>query len=196
LRAWEERYGVVVPTRSAGAQRLYSRDQIDQLRFVQRLVGSGLQPAEAHRLLAQQLRDGATVVPPGPDETRRAVVLVAERDVYAAEFVEYLLRTEGYDVLVALDVDDALEAYDRRTPDIVMVDLIIDGGVGVELCGRLHEAGASVIATSSLDLASVAIAAGADAFLRKPLDPLQVMSTIKDLGRTSALTRPSEVHLP
>ena len=34
LRSWEDRYGVVVPERSAGSQRLYSRDDLDQLRFV------------------------------------------------------------------------------------------------------------------------------------------------------------------
>src|SRR6185295_7776694 len=34
LRSWEDRYGVVVPERSAGSQRLYSRDHLDQLRFV------------------------------------------------------------------------------------------------------------------------------------------------------------------
>src|SRR5580658_2425668 len=32
LRAWDERYGVVVPTRSSGGHRVYSRDQLDQLR--------------------------------------------------------------------------------------------------------------------------------------------------------------------
>ena len=34
LRAWEERYGVVIPTRSEGGQRIYSRDELEQLRFV------------------------------------------------------------------------------------------------------------------------------------------------------------------
>ena len=32
LRAWEERYGVVSPTRSEGAQRIYSRDELERLR--------------------------------------------------------------------------------------------------------------------------------------------------------------------
>jgi hypothetical protein len=42
LRTWEERYAVVVPVRSRGDQGLYSRDQVDQLCFVQNLMGSGL----------------------------------------------------------------------------------------------------------------------------------------------------------
>ncbi len=56
LRAWEERYGVVIPTRSTGAQRVYSRDELERLRFVVDLVEAGTTPADAHRLLAERLR--------------------------------------------------------------------------------------------------------------------------------------------
>ena len=55
LRSWEERYGVVVPERSAGSQRLYSRDHLDQLRFVCRQMEQGLSAADAHRALAARL---------------------------------------------------------------------------------------------------------------------------------------------
>ena len=54
LRAWEERYQQIVPARSDGGQRLYSRDQVDQLSFIRNQIEQGLQPADAHRLLAQQ----------------------------------------------------------------------------------------------------------------------------------------------
>ena len=54
LRAWEERYQQIVPARSSGGQRLYSRDQVDELRFVREQMDQGLQPADAHRLLAEQ----------------------------------------------------------------------------------------------------------------------------------------------
>ena len=56
MRAWEERYGVVVPTRSDGGQRIYSRDELEQLRFVVDLIEAGTTPADAHRLLAERLR--------------------------------------------------------------------------------------------------------------------------------------------
>ena len=54
LRTWEERYGVVVPERSAGSQRLYSRDQLGQLGFVCRQMQQGLSAADAHRALAER----------------------------------------------------------------------------------------------------------------------------------------------
>jgi DNA-binding transcriptional MerR regulator len=53
LRAWEDRYQQIVPARSGGGQRLYSRDQVDQLSFIRNQIALGLRPADAHRLLAQ-----------------------------------------------------------------------------------------------------------------------------------------------
>src|SRR4029077_13598410 len=66
LRAWEDRYGQIVPVRSPGGQRLYSRDHVEQLRFVREHIESGLQPADAHRLLAERRHQS---VPPGDRPT-------------------------------------------------------------------------------------------------------------------------------
>ena len=51
IRNWEERYGLVKPERSNGGHRLYTRGQVEHLRFVKEGLDRGLQPAEAHRLL-------------------------------------------------------------------------------------------------------------------------------------------------
>jgi DNA-binding transcriptional MerR regulator len=196
LRAWEDRYGVVAPARSSGDQRVYSRDQVDQLRFVQRLMNGGLQAADAHRLLAQRLAEGMTLVPDSPDSSSVSILL-AERDIYTAQMIEYLLRTEGYDVTIALDPQDAREIFARTTPTLVIVELVISGGVGVRLCHELASAGARILAVSSLALGDAALQAGAEAFLLKPLEPLQTLSTIRDLLGTSALGRvPDPVRRP
>jgi DNA-binding response OmpR family regulator len=147
---------------------------------------SGLQAAEAHRVLAQRLVEGMTLVPE-PSGTSAVSILLAERDVYTARMIEYLLRTEGYEVTIALDAGDALEVFARAAPTLVVVELVISGGVGVELCRELARAGARIIAISSLALGDAAMQAGAEAFLMKPLDPLQALSTVKDLLGTSAL---------
>lgn len=55
LRGWEKRYGSVEPGRSKGAQRLYSRNEIDKLRFVKASLEAGASPGDAHRLLATRL---------------------------------------------------------------------------------------------------------------------------------------------
>ena len=51
IRTWEKRYGIVVPTRTSGGQRLYTQRQLEQLRFVVERVGAGMRPGDAHRLL-------------------------------------------------------------------------------------------------------------------------------------------------
>ena len=192
LRAWEERYGVVVPTRSRGAQRIYSRDELEQLRFVVDRVNAGSTPADAHRLLAERLRDTASLSRPDPQGVT-IVVLLAERDRYAAELFEYFLRTEGYDVCSAFDPTIAEELFAERRPDLSIVELMMTGG-GLALCTRLASDGSHpVLAVSALDLADEALAAGASAFLAKPVVPLQFVSTVRDLLGRSALTRRSAV---
>ncbi len=188
VRNWEERYGLVKPERSAGGHRLYTRAQVEQLRFVKERLDRGLQPAEAHRLLGEELGRGGDFR--GPEEGEpgpRLLILLAERDPYAAEFAEFFLRTEGYEVVVALDADDAARKLERRLPQLAVVELLISGGAGGELCRRLKGAGvAACLAISTLEARDQALAAGADAFLQKPLEPLQLVSTVKDLLGESA----------
>ena len=66
LRTWEERYGIVVPTRSRGGQRVYSRDELEQLRFVVDSIEAGSTPADAHRLLAERLGEAGSLSGPEP----------------------------------------------------------------------------------------------------------------------------------
>ena len=58
----------------------------------------------------------------------------------------------------------------------------------MDLCRRLkHDDAGAVLAVSALEARDEALAAGADAFLQKPLDPLELVSTAKDLLGASAL---------
>jgi DNA-binding transcriptional MerR regulator len=188
IRNWEERYGLVKPQRSDGGHRLYTRAQVEQLRFVMEGLARGLQPAEAHRLLGEQLeRDGGYRSAGEREQAPRLLILLAERDPYAAEFAEFFLQTEGYEVVLALDTDDAARKFEQLLPQLAVIELLISGGTGAHLCQRLKEAGVpACLVISTLDASDQALAAGADAFLRKPLDPLQFVSTVKDLLGKSA----------
>jgi DNA-binding transcriptional MerR regulator len=188
VRNWEERYSLVIPERSGGGHRLYTRAQVEQLRFVKERLDRGLQPAEAHRLLSERLELGGDFgsMDEG-QQTPRLLILLAERDPYAAEFAEFFLRTEGYEVVLSLDADDAAGKFEQLLPQLAVIELLISGGMGAALCRRLKEAGVpSCLAISTLETRDQALAAGADAFLQKPLDPLQFVSTVKDLLGKSA----------
>ena len=188
IRNWEERYGAVVPERSPGGHRLYSRDQMEQLRFIAAEVSRDLSAADAHRLLAERNEAGQPLANDGRTGATRLLVLLAERDPVAADLAQFFLRTEGYEVHLALAVGEAEEQWLESRPQLAIVELMISGGRGAELCRRLkqHEGGA-VLAISVLQARDEALAAGADAFLQKPLDPLEFVSTVKDLLGASAL---------
>ena len=189
IRNWEERYGAIVPERSQGGHRLYSRDQIEQLRFIAAGVARGLSAADAHRRLAEQSEDGQPLVNDDRTGATRLLVLLAERDPVAADLAQFFLRTEGYEVHLALAVGDAEERWLESRPQLAIVELMISGGQGAELCRRLkqQDEGGAVLAISVLQARDEALAAGADAFLQKPLDPLEFVSTVKDLLGASAL---------
>ncbi len=201
LRAWEDRYQQIVPARSSGGQRLYSRDQVDQLSFIRNQIELGLQPADAHRLLADQHQKDAASIPVDQRRMTQAsdyattTVLLAERDPYAAEFAEYFLRTEGYAVRIVLDPAAAYEILRDQPPSVLVVDLLISGGAGLALCRTARDNGSvPVLAVSAVDSRDQALAAGAEAFLVKPLDPLQFVSTIRDLVGTSRLSATKELR--
>jgi DNA-binding transcriptional MerR regulator len=191
LRAWEERYSVIKPLRSEGAQRLYSRAQVEQLRFIKSQLDSGASAADAHRLLSQGMASNR--IPAGTPDPNREVhpaVLIAERDSYAADLAEYFLRTEGYEVAIALDATQARLYFEEHSPQVVVIDLLISGGAGFRLCGEFASKGtAQVLAVSAIDSAEEAMRSGAAAFLHKPLEPLTLVSTVRDLLGTSALAR-------
>jgi DNA-binding response OmpR family regulator len=86
-------------------------------------------------------------------------------------------------------VAEPLELGDLRRIALRVADHV-SGGAGAELCARLKsQADCKVVAISTLDFEATALQSGADAFLRKPLDPLELVSTIRDLLGESALLR-------
>ena len=191
LRAWEERYRVVVPARSRGSQRLFSRDQVEQLRFVIRSMDDGSSAADAHRLLEEQLGQ-----PPDAGVTVGdflMLILLAERNRFAAELCEYFLRTEGYQVWLASSAADAERSFLEHRPVLAVVEVAMPGGL--ELCRQLAQDETPVLAVSPLAVHDDALAAGASAFLQKPFEQLQFVSTVRDLLGSSALTRRDRASL-
>jgi DNA-binding transcriptional MerR regulator len=192
IRTWEDRYGLVIPERNASGHRLYSREQVEQLRFVRTSMNDGATAADAHRLLAERIDTGTVGSQDGSGES--LLVLLAENDPYAAEFQEYFLKTEGFNVEVTLSEAAARQSFNQSSPSLVVVELLISGGSGLDLCRTFKGRDlAPIIAVSALEARDLAIEAGADAFLAKPLDPLQLVSTVRDLLGTSAILSQTRV---
>jgi len=172
-------------------QSLFTRDDIERLRFLKFQMDAGLAAEDAARLLHDS--PTGSRLPAGAEDQPRVVILLAERDRYAAELTEFFLRTEGYEVVIALDIDSARREFQHSRPDLVVIDMLISGGAGLALCRELSTEGASkILALSSIDLQSQALEAGAEAFLGKPIEPLRLVSMVRDLLGTSALARPTK----
>jgi DNA-binding transcriptional MerR regulator len=142
IRTWETRYGFVVPQRSGGGQRLYSRDQVDQLRFVKDEVDGGRRPGEAHRLLAERVDRGDSF---GGTRLR---VLLAESNG-AATVLKELLGTDSFEVLIASDPASAGQVFDELSPSVVVVDA--EDGDFEELAERIRSAGVKVLPIALLE---------------------------------------------
>lgn len=186
IHEWEERFGLPTPGRSPGGQLLYSRDDVEHLRWVSHELAAGRQPV---RVAAPEDREAAPRSF-GDHPDKQILVLLAERDPRAADLQEYFLRTEGYQVEVSGSAQEAEAGAAAMQPQVAVVELTLSGHTGLDLCRRLREvSNAAVVAVSSLDSRDEALAAGAEAFLLKPLDPLVLISTIKDLLGASAFLR-------
>src|SRR4029078_810860 len=97
------------------------------------------------------------------------VILLAERDPYAAELLEYFLRIEGYEGCATFDPPIAEQLFSKRRPELSIVDLMISGG-GLDLCRRLARDGtAPVLAIGAVDLCHAALDLGASSILHTPL---------------------------
>lgn len=160
IRTWEARYGLIVPERSSGGQRLFSADQVDQLRYVKELLDSGVRPAEAHRLLRESGGGGRS-------RGRVRVMLVAGR-AQVADVVRQLLGSEGFEVVVASDPADAT----RHAPAaaLAVVDIARTDGLGAEVARTLRQRGLRVLALGSEDDAHASQTVEADAFLPLPVE--------------------------
>jgi DNA-binding transcriptional MerR regulator len=186
IRTWEERYALIIPDRNPSGHRLFSRDQVEQLRFVRIRMADGLSAADAHRLLAERLESGLPVASAAGIQPR-LLILLAEHDPHAAELQEYFLKTEGFDVEVTLGEQAARKSFTDSSPSLVVIELLISGGSGFSLCRAFKEDhDVPIIAVSVLECRDQALEAGADAFLLKPLEPLQFVSTVRDLLGSSA----------
>jgi DNA-binding transcriptional MerR regulator len=143
IRTWETRYGYIVPQRSEGGQRLYSRDQVDQLTFVKDEVARGRRPGEAHRLLAERVDLGDSF-----GGTRLSVLLAESRFGTGAALRE-LFGTEGFEVLIASDPAAARQVFEEFAPSVVLVD--VDDQEFEQLTEQIRAAGVKVLPIGLLE---------------------------------------------
>ena len=117
-------------------------------------------------------------------------VLIIEDDKDIVELVRYNLEREGFRVLDAADGEQGLAAVIRQKPDLVLLDLMLPGVDGLEVCRRIraHDELRStpvVILTAKGEESDVVIGLelGADDYLAKPFSPRELVARLKAVLR-------------
>ena len=124
-----------------------------------------------------------------------ARVLVVDDIVANVRLLEAKLTAEYFEVVTAMNGLDALEAVQRTKPDIILLDVMMPGIDGIEVCSRLKANPATrhipVIMVTALDQPEDRLRglhAGADDFLTKPVNDISLFSRVKSLVRLKMLT--------
>lgn len=117
-------------------------------------------------------------------------VLVVEDEESYREALAYVLEKEGFDVSATATGPDALADFERHGADIVLLDLMLPGLPGTEVCRRLRQTSSvPVIIVSAKDTEIdkvVGLEIGADDYVTKPYSPRELVARIRAVLRRGA----------
>ncbi len=117
-------------------------------------------------------------------------ILVVEDEDSFSDPLSYLLRREGYDVAVADDGRAALEEFDRNGADLVLLDLMLPGVPGTEVCRQLRaRSNVPVIMLTAKDSEIdkvVGLELGADDYVTKPYSSRELVARVRAVLRRGA----------
>jgi DNA-binding response OmpR family regulator len=115
-------------------------------------------------------------------------ILIADDEPNIVISLEYLMKREGYTVLVARDGQEALDTIARERPDLVLLDVMMPKKSGFEVCQAVR-ANEDLQATKILmltakgrdtDLAK-GLALGADAYMTKPFSTRELVQKVAEM---------------
>ncbi len=125
-------------------------------------------------------------------------ILIVEDEISLQETLAYNLKKQGYEVVIAGDGPSAIEAVRNSKPDLILLDIMLPGMDGFEVCRKLR----SEVSTPVLMLTArddeidrvVGLEVGADDYLTKPFSMRELIARVKAMLRRVKIIR-DEINL-
>ena len=110
-------------------------------------------------------------------------VLVVDDDTALSEMLGIVLSNEGFEPVFCANGDDALAVFRDKRPDLVLLDLMLPGRDGVDVCRQIRaESGVPIVMlTAKVDTIDVVVGleSGADDYIMKPFKPKELVARIR-----------------
>ncbi|GAB3656457.1 two-component system response regulator MtrA [Nocardioides korecus] len=136
---------------------------------------------------------------PQAESGDRPRVLVVDDDAALAEMLTLVLRTEGFASLIVTRGDEALTAFRSFRPDVVLLDLMLPGKGGIEVCREIRtESGVPIVMlTAKSDTVDVVVGleSGADDYVAKPFKPKELVARIRARVRRFEVPTPEDLQI-
>src|SRR5256714_11616515 len=126
-------------------------------------------------------------------------VLVVDDDTALAEMLGIVLRGEGFDTAFCADGAQALEAFRSSRPDLVLLDVMLPGRDGIEVCRHIRaESGVPIVMlTAKTDTVDVVLGleSGADDYVVKPFKPKELVARVRARLRRQEEPTPAALQI-
>lgn len=127
-------------------------------------------------------------------------ILIADDEPDIIEILSFNLKGEGYEVVTAKNGDEAIEKAKATKPDLIILDMMMPGKNGLEVCNVLRSqsifAGTLIVFLTAINDENTEIKSlenGADDYLTKPISPKVLLSKVSSLLRRVKTDGPSIV---
>ena len=109
-------------------------------------------------------------------------ILVVDDDPAISEMLTIVLEAEGFEPIAVTDGNEAVSAFHEHEPELILLDLMLPGMNGVDICRAIRSESAVpiVMLTAKTDTVDVVLGleSGADDYITKPFKPKELLSLI------------------